>query len=153
MEQLIEAWHTSNRITMYLLDAIPEEHYGCKSPSGGRSVGEQFAHMHKARMMWLKASAGKQTESLVDIPKGTEINLELLKMALNGSADAIVEMVRQREAKQKQVSGFKAPNTHFLSYLIAHEAHHRGQIMLILKLAGHPVDKGVAYGMWDWGAR
>ncbi|PYP84539.1 MAG: hypothetical protein DMF61_19250 [Blastocatellia bacterium AA13] len=34
-----------------------------------------------------------------------------------------------------------------------HELYHRGQIALTLKQAGHPLDKKIAYGQWEWGVR
>jgi uncharacterized damage-inducible protein DinB len=37
--------------------------------------------------------------------------------------------------------------------MTSHESHHRGQIMLTLKQAGHPVDRKVAFGLWEWGTR
>ncbi|MBC8144122.1 MAG: hypothetical protein H7X80_00985 [bacterium] len=52
-----------------------------------------------------------------------------------------------------KVKGFKPHVTAFVGYMIAHEAHHRGQIAMRLKQAGHPLDKKVSYGMWEWGVR
>ncbi len=35
-----------------------------------------------------------------------------------------------------------------LSYFLAHDAHHRGNILLTLKLSGHKVDTDTQYGIW-----
>jgi uncharacterized damage-inducible protein DinB len=51
------------------------------------------------------------------------------------------------------VKGFKPHAVGFLGYLIAHEAHHRGQATLILKALGSPLDNKADYGMWEWGVR
>jgi hypothetical protein len=52
-----------------------------------------------------------------------------------------------------KVKGFKPHATAFLGYLISHESHHRGQIALSLKQSGKPLDKKIAYGIWEWGVR
>ena len=51
------------------------------------------------------------------------------------------------------MKGFKPHITAFLGYIIAHESHHRGQIALSLKQAGHALDRKVGYGIWEWGVR
>jgi hypothetical protein len=48
------------------------------------------------------------------------------------------------------VKGFKP---HAAAFLVSHESHHRGQIALTLKQAGHPLEKKVAFGIWEWGTR
>jgi uncharacterized damage-inducible protein DinB len=52
-----------------------------------------------------------------------------------------------------RIKGFKPHITAFLGYVLAHESHHRGQIALSLKQSGHPLEKKVGYGMWEWGVR
>ena len=153
MEELIDSWHINNRVTLYLLEAIPEEHLGCMSHTKGRSVGGLFAHIHRTRLLWLRSNDRKIYAKQSHIEKAHELTKDILLDALPKSADGIAELVRKKEAAGKSVSGFKPHNAAFLSYLISHESHHRGQVMLVLKQSGHPVDKGVAYGLWEWGAR
>ena len=52
-----------------------------------------------------------------------------------------------------RIKGAKPHPAIFLDYFISHESHHRGSIMLSLKLSDHPVDKKVEYGLWEWGSR
>ncbi|NUM82220.1 hypothetical protein HUU42_15605, partial [bacterium] len=76
----------------------------------------------------------------------------LLKQSLEASAKAIASLL-ESALESGKVKGFKPHAAAFLGYLISHESHHRGQIMLTLKQAGHPVDKKIAYGLWEWGVR
>ena len=54
---LLETWQIHNRINLYLLDTIDAASLATHSASKGRSVGEQFAHVHNVRLMWLKSAA------------------------------------------------------------------------------------------------
>ena len=36
----------------------------------------------------------------------------------------------------------------FLAYYLAHDSHHRGQIVLLARLLGHPVSQRTMSGMW-----
>ena len=38
----------------------------------------------------------------------------------------------------------------FFAYAIAHEAHHRGQIIAHLKHARTPVDRTLGFALWEW---
>ena len=52
-----------------------------------------------------------------------------------------------------RVTGFPYDATTFLAYYIAHDAHHRGQILLQARLLGHPVSQETMAGLWQWGKR
>jgi uncharacterized damage-inducible protein DinB len=149
MEQLVEAWQIHNRIHIYLLANIDENYLKDVSASKGRTVGEQFAHIHNVRMMWLKVADASLFEALNKIEK-ENITKEILVQELNASAGAIAQLLAKSDGK---IKGFKPNVTAFLAYLISHESHHRGQIMLSLKQSGHPVDKKVQFGIWEWGTR
>lgn len=150
--QSIDTWNIHNRINLYLLDAIAEEHLNDISTSKGRSIGEQFAHIHNVRLMWLKAADPELLDGQTKLEKDADLSKTLLSEALNDSATAIASLL-QRGFEQGKIKGFKPHPAAFLGYLISHESHHRGQIMLALKQSGHMVDRKVQYGLWEWGSR
>lgn len=152
IDQLLETWQIHNRINIYLLDAMAEDHLDDVSASRGRSVGLQFAHMHNVRLMWLKAAAPELLEGLEKIENQGSITRVLLRAALEKSGASVHTLLRQSLAGGK-IKGFKPHPSAFLGYLISHESHHRGQILLSLKQSGHPVEKKVGFGIWEWGVR
>ena len=151
-KQFLETWDIHNRINLYLLDGIEAPALRSYSASKGRSVGEQFAHVHNVRLMWLKASAPDLLKGLKKIEKETAADKKLLRKSLVDSAKALNKFLTQSLAAGK-VKNFKPGVAAFLGYVISHESHHRGQIVLSLKQAGHPVDKKIQYGIWEWGVR
>jgi hypothetical protein len=42
---------------------------------------------------------------------------------------------------------------HVLGYFIAHEGHHRGQIVLVARALGHRLTGEVTAGLWQWSQR
>src|SRR5277367_5160733 len=149
MSPLIETWQIHNRINIYLLESIDEDNLKDISASKGRTVGEQFAHINNVRLMWLKVADPSLLERLIKVEK-EQIGKDMLINALDLSAKAIEPLLEKYDGK---VKGFKPHATAFLGYLISHESHHRGQIMLALKQSGHPVDQKTQYGLWEWGTR
>jgi uncharacterized damage-inducible protein DinB len=39
---------------------------------------------------------------------------------------------------------------HVLTYFVAHEAHHRGQIVMVARQAGQRLPAEVTGGLWQW---
>ena len=151
--QFVEAWSIHDRINLYLLESIEPAALASYSASKGRSVGEQFAHIHNVRLMWLKAAQPELLKKLSKIESPQARDKKLLARSLAESGRAIAALLSQSAAAGGQVKGFKPHVSAFLGYLISHESHHRGQVMLSLKQAGHPVDKKIQYGIWEWGVR
>ena len=151
-KQFIDTWEIHNRINLYLLSAIKEEYLTGISASKGRNVGEQFAHIHNVRLMWLKAADPTLLKGQNKIEKEEKISKKILADELTKSAKAIATLL-EKGFEEGKVKGFKPHPAAFFGYLISHESHHRGQIMLALKQSGHPIDQKVQYGLWDWSSR
>ena len=150
---LLETWEIHDRINRYLLEAVDPESLGSHSASKGRSVGEQFAHVHNVRLMWLKSAAPELLKGLNKIENEQANDKKLLAKSLTDSGKAVGALLAQSLEAGGKVKGFKPHAAAFLGYLISHESHHRGQIALTLKQAGKPVDKKISYGLWEWGVR
>lgn len=151
IETLADSFRIHNNINLYLLEAIPPEHLADKAGGKGRTVAEQFAHIHHVRLMWLAASAPELMAGLEKLDK-ENITPILLKTALLQSAAAMMQLL-VKGFSEGRIKGSKPHPASFLAYIISHESHHRGQIMLSLKLCGHPVDKKTQFGLWEWGSR
>ena len=152
-KQFLETWDIHNRINLYLLDPVEPASLRSLSASKGRTVGEQFAHIHNVRLMWLKAAAPDLLKGLTKLEKEHALDKKQLRKSLANSAVAIRSLLEQSMAQGGKVKGFKPHAAAFLGYLISHESHHRGQIALTLKQSGAPLDKKIQYGIWEWGVR
>lgn len=152
-DQLIETWRISDRINLYLLETIDEAHLADQLSSKGRAVAKQFAHLHNVRLMWLKVAAPALYASQTKIDTDAAIEKASLMQRLVESGDAIAQLLSIAVDNDGKVKGFKPHVTAFLGYLIAHDAHHRSQVIIALKQSGHKVDQKIGYGLWEWGIR
>ena len=151
--ELVETWQINNRINLYLLESIAEENLGGSLASKGRNVGEQFAHINNVRLMWLKSALPEAAEKLSKVEKENAADKIFLVDALTKSGEAVTELIEKAGRDGGRVKGFKPHATAFVVYLSSHEAHHRSQVILALKQSGHPVEKKITFGIWEFGVR
>ncbi|HTS87315.1 MAG TPA: DinB family protein [Gemmatimonadales bacterium] len=152
-DPLLETWQIHNRINLYLLRAVSAPGLSVAPLSGGRSVAQIFAHIHNVRLMWLEAAGTPTPRSVTKLDKDAKLTVATLTKALEASGETVGSLVQSALDAGGRVKGFK-PHVHaFVGYLISHESHHRGQATMVLKAAGAPLDKKIAYGLWEWGVR
>lgn len=149
-EALLSAFDTNDRINQYLLDNLPAEAWRAEPPGKkGRDIAGIVAHMHNVRVMWLKATKGTIPQQL-DRVTVTSVQA---KKALDESRAALREVLQASLDADGRIKGFRPDVAAFLGYLIAHDAHHRGQITMLARQAGHAISQKAMFGMWEWGVR
>ena len=52
-----------------------------------------------------------------------------------------------------RIKGFRPDVAGWLGYLIAPDAHHRGQITRLARQLGYRLPQKARFGMWEWGSR
>jgi len=149
---LLAAFETNERINQYLLENLPSEAWRADPPDGkGRDIASIVAHMHNVRIMWLKASAkgsqipGQLERSIVTPAQASK--------ALRESHAALAAAIDAALKTDGCIKGFRPDVVGFFGYLVAHDAHHRGQICMLARQAGHPLSQKAIFGMWEWGSR
>ncbi|MBV8809153.1 MAG: hypothetical protein JO033_10810 [Acidobacteriaceae bacterium] len=154
-EGLVEAWRVNNRINLFLLDRITDAGMASTtSTRGGRNVARQFAHLHNNRVDFLMHHAPRDlSEGIVKFEGSYSPTKEELKTALESSAESIARLIEHSMNQGGTIRAFRRGVFAAFGYLVAHDSHHRGSILLTLKLTGNKLDSDAQYLIWDWNNR
>ena len=150
-KSLLESFGVNEKANQLLISNISDEAWQADSPTGkGRSIAYVAAHIHHVRLMWLSA-ADKTAKVPAKLEPGNATRDQVLT-ALKTSATAIEKLLQKAlEDPAGKVPNFRPDVVSFVGYLIAHDAHHRGQIAMMARQVGHPVPPKVTFGLWEWG--
>jgi uncharacterized damage-inducible protein DinB len=151
-QALLTSFDTNNRINQYMIENLPAEAWRAEPPAGkGRTIAAIVAHLHNVRVMWLKAAAkGSKIPEQLD---RTSVTRTEATKALEQSRAALSAVLKSALESDGRVKAFRPDVAGFLGYLVAHDAHHRGQICMLARQAGHPLPQKAMFGMWEWGTR
>lgn len=158
-KQVLQAWRTNHRVTTYLVEHLPSGIWSEPVPGIPRqTVGMLAAHIHNARCRWVKSFArvgDLHVPPRVDLRRVTRRELVA---ALNVSSRGIERVIQLGIARGGEVprttwQNFPPDLLHFVTYFVAHEAHHRGQLILIARQLGHRLPQAVSTGVWQWNQR
>jgi len=156
---LIAAWRTSNRVTTYLVERLPAALWPMNVPGvPRRTVGMIAAHLHNSRCSWIKALGADHGIVAPRLVSLRRVRRDELLSALSRSSDGIIDLIQLGLARGGAMpraawQNFPTDMEHFLSYFVAHEAHHRGQLVMVARQLGHRLPGQVTYGLWHWTRR
>lgn len=153
---VVAAWRTSNQATIYLIEHLPPAIWSSEVPGVPRRTVQMIAaHIHNSRCSWIKALGVRHAVRVPARVGPKQVRPRELVRALWRSSEGIVALIELGAARGGAVppaawQNFPTDLEHFLSYFVAHEAHHRGQLCLIARQLGHRLPRDVAGGVWQW---
>jgi uncharacterized damage-inducible protein DinB len=159
---LLAAWRTNSRVTAYLVEHIPAVLWEASIPGAPRRTVRMIAgHLHNARSRWLKTLGQEHGIAAPPLVNLRKVDRRRLLTALRRSSRGIEQLLELGIAAGGQVPASKAyvwrnlplDVGHVLAYFVAHEGHHRGQIVMVARQLGHRLPREVTDGLWQWTTR
>jgi uncharacterized damage-inducible protein DinB len=108
--------------------------------------------------MWIKMIGAKHGVEVPRTVDGNAVKRPELLRALGRSSKGMIELIQLGEARGGAIppatwQNFPTDLTHFLCYFVAHEAHHRGQLVMLARQLGYRLPLDVTAGLWQWKKR
>jgi uncharacterized damage-inducible protein DinB len=161
-DTLVPVWRTTNRVTVYLIEHLPTELWAAIVPGAPRRTVRMIAgHIHNARCMWIR-TLGKAHG--IEVPEPVDrrrVGPRQLLPALKRSSRAMVSLLQlgcDHGGTIPPSASYTWRNLpldvgHVLAYFVAHEGHHRGQIVMLSRQLGCRLPAEVTAGLWQWSKR
>jgi uncharacterized damage-inducible protein DinB len=156
---LISAWRTNNRVTQELIEQLPPGLWDVPVPGAARrNIRAVAAHLHNVRCAWVKTLGrehGVPTPARVDRHRVTPRQLVAALTRSSAGIEALLELGCAADGQVPPSKGYVWRNlaldvAHVLTYFVAHEGHHRGQIVMVARQTGHRLPATVTAGLWQW---
>jgi uncharacterized damage-inducible protein DinB len=158
---LLEIYAVNDAMNQLLLSHLDPRAWRAEPPGrkrNGRSIASIFAHLHNCRLVWIRDSAPH-----LKCPKSLDPARCTMKQAAAAHKRSAAECLRMLndalsfEAKRKVTRFSRGSWTRMwpagatmFGYMFAHEAHHRGQIIMLAHQLGYRLRVPAAYGIWHW---
>ena len=148
---LLETFAINERANQKLLESVGEAAWRAAPPTGkGRTIVGIASHIHNVRLMWL--AAADKSSKLPGKLNDEKVSRQDVMDALGRSAKLLEKLLEKGlQDPTGRVPNFKPDVVAFTGYLIAHDSHHRGQISMLARQLGMPVDSKTSFGLWEWG--
>lgn len=151
----VRTFAANDRINQLLIENLDPAVWRAKPSGKARSIAAIFTHMHNVRCKWVRLTAPhlkvpRQLNRSRCTPQQARAGLaesaarcsQMLAEALGGGP--VPKFRRDSWARPWPVG------VEMLCYMLAHEAHHRGQVCMLAHQMGFRLPNRVMAGMWNW---
>jgi uncharacterized damage-inducible protein DinB len=152
----VQIFAANDRMNQLLIEHLAPDVWTAKPPGKVRSIAAIFTHMHNVRCKWIRLTAPHlKVPRQLDRARGTP---QQASAGLTESAARCTEMLAEALDGDGRVKTFLRDGwakrwpagVEMLCYMLAHEAHHRGQISMLAHQLGFPLPMKVMSGLWNW---
>jgi uncharacterized damage-inducible protein DinB len=160
-ESLIQTYAINDAMNQLIFARLDPRAWRAAPPGkkgSGRTIATIFSHLHNIRVSWIRNSAPHlKCPALLDpyrctIKQASVAHRKSAAQCLRMLADALSEDPKRRVKKFTRdgwMPTWPAGGTMF-AYMFSHEAHHRGQILMLAHQLGYRLPNEAAYGVWHW---
>jgi len=158
-EMLLAAWKTNNRVNVFLVEHLPQELWEATVLGAPRRTIRMIAsHLHNSRCRWIKTLGNEHGIEVPQFVDRYKVKQKELIRALGHSSRGLSSLLAlgcDRGGVIPDSSSYVWRNLpldvgHVLTYFVAHEAHHRGQIVMLARQLGCRLPAEVTDGLWQW---
>ena len=158
---LLHTYAINDAMNQLILSYLDPRAWRAKLPSSkrsGRTIAAIYAHLHNCRLVWLKKSAPH-----LECPAPLHPDRCTMKQAAaahkkSGAqclvmlSDALSNNENRRVKKFSRGSWVPVwpANATMFAYMFSHEAHHRGQILMLAHQLGYRLPVKAWAGIWWW---
>ena len=140
---LVEHWIRVRARTMRVADQVPADRIEWSPGEGAMTFGDLIRHLAVAeRWMFIENAMGRPSRYTSHGRELAEGRAQVLAFAQSLHADAVAELKQltdlQLDRRIATPAGASMAAWKWLRAMVEHEAHHRGQMYLMLRLAGIP---------------
>jgi uncharacterized damage-inducible protein DinB len=160
-EVLLETYAINDAMNQLLLSHLNPHAWRAELPGprrNGRTIAAIFAHMHNCRLRWLKNSAPHlKCPAPLDPYRCTQkqagaAHKKSATQCLRMLTDALSTSPNRRVTKFFRDSWMPIwpAGACMWAYMFSHEAHHRGQIIMLAHQLGYRLPPQAWGGIWNW---
>jgi uncharacterized damage-inducible protein DinB len=144
-DDLLDAWRVNNAVNVELLSLCSDEDLELK-PGKGKTIRSNYVHLIGVRRSWAEEKVKAEAAAIPKWDWKAATREELID-GLTISGDVMASLFRKMEEGAKPG---RWTSVTFFAYCIAHEAHHRSQIEIALRLNNREPDDAALYRLWEW---